>query len=215
MVATTSVTEELSLKRLQVPSINNRSIGNATLQDLNLKRNMKKSWQCKTCRSSFKSKSHLDNHWLSCWEKNQGKKFFDLLLVKNSNLKNKKSPTPKKIKEIIIYYEKNKSITKLNQNQNQNDQFEKKSPKIKTISVEAPCSCKGENENCFKCTGTGFYKSKIITNIEDCQDRIQEKRNYQSTSIQESQFSNDPRGNNYGIRENGRYSSNPLYEEDI
>ena len=70
------------------------------------------------------------------------------------------------------------------------------------------------NENCFKCNGTGFYKSKIITNINECQERIQEKVSQKTNPVQESQFSNDQRGGIYGIRESGRFSSNPLYEED-
>lgn len=178
---------------------------------------MKKSWKCKTCKVSFKSKTHLDDHWLSCWEKNQGKKFFELLSINIKNLKSKKQrlPIPKQIAQKIIGFEKNRTIGKPTQIENQNNQREKTSPKIKTISIDAQCSCKGENENCFKCNGTGFYKRKIITNIEECQDRVQEKTIYKSNSIQESQFSNDSRGDIYGIRESGRYSSNPLHEEDI
>ncbi len=87
--------------------------------------------------------------------------------------------------------------------------------KIKTTTIEAKCSCEGENENCFRCDGTGFYKSNIITNLEECRDRVQEKVIQKIDSIQESNFSNDQRGGIYGIRERGRFSSNPLYDEDI
>jgi len=113
--------------------------------------------------------------------------------------KPKKSAAPKKTKHL----------------KSQSRQTLKASPRIKTASIEAKCSCDGENENCFRCNGTGFYKRLIVTNIEECQERIQEKTIHNTNSIQESQFSNDQRGGIYGVREYGRYSSNPLYEEDF
>lgn len=121
--------------------------------------------------------------------------------------KPKKSETPKKSKKQT--YQTNRAAKDVLNNS------AKSSSKIKTISIEAKCSCEGENENCFRCNGTGFYKSQIVTNIEECQDKIQKKRTQQTNSTQESQFSNDQRGGIYGIREHGRYSSNPLYEEDL
>ena len=93
-------------------------------------------------------------------------------------------------------------------------QTPKTSPTIKTESIDGKCPCAGEIENCFICNGTGFYKKTIITNIEECKDRIQERKPIHVNSIQESNFSNDQRGGIYGIREQGRFSSNPLYEED-
>ena len=171
--------------------------------------------KCKTCKAYFKSKASLDNHWLSCWEKNQGKKFFDLIAENNIISKKHKTPIPKFATEKDIKFERNKSTIKTKESKNQTNQTVKSSPRIKTVSIEAKCSCEGENENCFRCNGTGFYKSRIVTNIEECQDRIQEKRTHQTNSTQESQFSNDQRGGIYGIREHGRYSSNPLYEEDL
>ncbi len=173
--------------------------------------------KCKTCKAYFKSKASLDNHWLSCWEKNQGKKFFDLIAANNVISKKHKTPVPKLATEKNIKFERNKSTIKAKETKNQKPKQStiKNSPKIKIVSVEANCSCEGANENCFKCNGTGFYESRIVTNIEECQDRIQEKRTQKTNLIQESQFSNDQRGGIYGIREHGRYSSNPLYEEDI
>ena len=178
---------------------------------------MKKLWKCKTCGGSFQSKAYLDHHWLSCWEKNQGKKFFDLLTINNAISKSKKHkpPMPKWVAEKDIKFEKNKNITKTKESKNQNNQPEKTSPKIKTILIEAKCSCEGANENCCRCNGTGFYNSQIVTNIAECQERLQEKRTHKTNSIQESQFSNDQRGGIYGIREHGRFSSNPLHEEDL
>lgn len=176
---------------------------------------MKKLWKCKTCSRSFQSKNSLDHHWLSCWEKNQGKKFFDLLNINSNILRKHKTPIPNWAAEKNIKFEKIKPILKTNEARKNNNQPRKKSPTIKTFSAQLNCSCKGENENCFKCNGTGLYESLIVTNIEECKDRIHEKQIQKTNSIQESQFSNDPRGGIYGIRENGRYSSNPLHEEDI
>ncbi|WP_314323532.1 hypothetical protein [Comamonas aquatica] len=133
-------------------------------------------------------------------------------------IKKHRTPMPKWLAEIDIKFERPKKSATSKKSKNkkpQTNQAAKSSPKIKTVSIEAKCSCEGENENCFRCNGTGFYKSRMVTNIEECQDRIQEKRNHQKNSTQESQFSNDQRGGIYGIREHGRYSSNPLYEEDL
>lgn len=133
-------------------------------------------------------------------------------------IKKHRTPMPIWLTEKKIKFERpKKSATpKKSKNQKfQTNQTAKASPKIKTVSIEAKCSCEGENENCFRCNGTGFYKSRIVTNIDECQDRIQEKRTHKTNSIQDSQFSNDQRGGIYGIREHGRYSSNPLYEEDV
>lgn len=129
-----------------------------------------------------------------------------------------RTPTPKWLAEIDIKFERVEKSATSRKPINQISQINKTTEipsKIKTVSIEAKCSCEGENSNCFKCSGTGFYKSRRVTNIEECQDRIQEKRTYQSDSIQELKFSNDQRGGIYGIRENGRYPSNPLHEEDI
>ena len=133
-------------------------------------------------------------------------------------IKKHRTPMPKWLAEIDIKFERPKKSATSKKSKNkkpQTNQAAKSSPKIKTVSIVAKCSCEGENENCFRCNGTGFYKSRMVTNIEECQDRIQEKRPHQKNSTQESQFSNDQRGGIYGIREHGRYSSNPLYEEDL
>lgn len=154
---------------------------------------MKKLWKCKTCRQSFQSKERLDNHWLSCWEKNQGKKFFNMLNI------NSKTSNPHKTPIYKFSTEKNKLAVVNTDYRNRNNQPPKNSPKIKTASVQANCSCKGENERCFKCSGTGFYERRIVTNVEQCKDRIQEKQSRNMNSTQESTFSNDQRGGIYGI----------------
>ena len=127
-------------------------------------------------------------------------------------------PMPKWVAETTIKYERKKQPTeykKFSKQTNQSKREIKNIPKIKITTIEAKCSCEGENENCFRCDGTGFYKSNIITNLEECRDRMQEKAIQKIDSIQESNFSNDQRGGIYGIRERGRFSSNPSYDEDI
>lgn len=164
---------------------------------------------CPNCNSMIRKdrlQRHIERIHLSVpTEKFKSKSFL------SEKIKNR-VPMPKLLAEKEIKSEKKKNITKFT---NQNKQPEKTSPKIKTISIETKCSCEGENENCFKCNGTGFYKRKMVTNIDECQDRVQEKRIYKTNSTQESQFSNDQRGGIYGIREQGRFSSNPLHEEDF
>ncbi len=90
-----------------------------------------------------------------------------------------------------------------------------KSNEAITKYEQAACSCNGENERCFKCNGTGFYIKKIIEELSiPTSKTTKSSRSAKKTrSIQESSFSNDPRGNDYGIRENGRFSSNPLYDD--
>ena len=125
---------------------------------------------------------------------------------------------PKWVAETTIKYERKKQPTEYKKFSKQTNQSKREItniPKIKTTTIEAKCSCEGENENCFRCDGTGLYKSNIIINLEECRDRVQEKVIQKIDSIQESNFSNDQRGGIYGIRERGRFSSNPLYDEDI
>lgn len=124
---------------------------------------------------------------------------------------------PKWVAETTIIYErKNQATTpkKSKKKTIQRKQEIKNIPRIETISIEVKCSCDGENENCFRCNGTGFYQSKVVTNLEECRERVQEKLTHKTSATQESNFSNDQRGGTYGIREHGRFSSNPLYEED-
>lgn len=177
---------------------------------------MKKKWKCKVCKNSFQTKMRLDEHWLGCWEKNQSKKYLDLFPInKNKKSKIHTTPVPIWIAEKNIKSKKNTEFTQTNGIKTLANHPKKVSPTIKTSSIESKCSCGGENENCFKCNGTGIYTKKIVSNIEECHHIIQEKQTRAINSNQESKFSNDQRGGIYGIRERGRFSSNPLYEEDI
>ena len=73
-------------------------------------------------------------------------------------------------------------------------------------TVSARCSCNGENVNCYKCDGTGYYEKKIAAGA------VGVKRNANAPPV-EVTYSNDARGGAYGIRENGRFSSLPLADD--
>lgn len=81
---------------------------------------------------------------------------------------------------------------------------------------QALCSCNGNNERCMRCDGTGYYVKKIIEESDENSSKFHIRNKIKSTnsnSTQESNFSNDFRGDDYGIRECGRFSSNPLYDD--
>ena len=79
---------------------------------------------------------------------------------------------------------------------------------------KAVCSCDGENENCFKCDGTGFYTKQIVQETSILPPvPLNSGLRSKNQSPSESSFSNDARGGDYGIRERGRYGSNPLYDD--
>lgn len=78
----------------------------------------------------------------------------------------------------------------------------------------AHCSCGGENPNCFKCDGTGYYEREIIVGAEPERpsDRLRHSLNY--TAPVEASFSKDERGGAaFGVRESGRFGSNPLHDD--
>ena len=75
--------------------------------------------------------------------------------------------------------------------------------------IQSECTCGGINERCIKCDGTGYCAKKII---ESGHINHESPRTIK-TSKQEVSFSNDPRGGVYGIRENGRFFSNPSHDD--
>jgi hypothetical protein len=79
---------------------------------------------------------------------------------------------------------------------------------------KALCSCAGENENCFRCDGTGFYTKQIVQDISKLPPALPNSglRTKNQTPA-ESTFSNDSRGGDYGIRERGRFGSGPLHDD--
>jgi len=83
--------------------------------------------------------------------------------------------------------------------------------KTKTKLIRAACTCGGENENCFKCFGTGFYDKEILVTPPF------DSSNTRSSSAKKpsglGSFASDSRGHNYSIREGGRFSSFPLHDD--
>ncbi len=85
-----------------------------------------------------------------------------------------------------------------------------------TIRYEsAACSCRGENANCFKCDGTGYYRREIVEKMQpESVFAVSKLRGGSANSTNvEAHFSNDARGGVYGLRENGRFLSNPLHDD--
>ncbi|RYX92907.1 MAG: hypothetical protein EOO28_20420 [Comamonadaceae bacterium] len=79
---------------------------------------------------------------------------------------------------------------------------------------QAACTCGGENANCFKCDGTGFYTKQMVQDPSKLPpDPPNSRLRTKNQTPTESTFSNDSRGGDYGIREQGRYGSNPLYDD--
>lgn len=79
----------------------------------------------------------------------------------------------------------------------------------------ARCTCGGENSNCFKCDGTGVYRREIVEEVLNPDHPPQMARFGRAVPRSEASFSSDPRGDDRGIRELGRFSSNPLYDGDV
>jgi hypothetical protein len=80
--------------------------------------------------------------------------------------------------------------------------------------VKAACSCGGENENCFKCDGTGFYTRQVVQDTSKLPPALPNSRlRTKNQTSSESTFSNDSRGGEYGIREWGRFGSAPLHDD--
>lgn len=83
-----------------------------------------------------------------------------------------------------------------------------KSIETGTAEYTAECSCRGFNQNCFRCDGTGYYQRKILLEAKS-QSHPNITRS-KTTPKPETTFSSDSRGGFYGIRENGKFSSNPI-----
>jgi hypothetical protein len=79
----------------------------------------------------------------------------------------------------------------------------------------AACSCGGENPNCCKCDGTGVYRRETVLGYANGPPPPPAVRRRAGDARSESTFSNDPRGDQRGIREEGRFESNPHYDGDV
>lgn len=79
---------------------------------------------------------------------------------------------------------------------------------------KAECSCGGENENCYRCDGTGVYVRKVMQDSSKLPPALPNSGlRTKNRSPAESTFSNDSRGGDYGIRERGRFGSGPLHDD--
>lgn len=85
-----------------------------------------------------------------------------------------------------------------------------------TIRYEiASCSCAGENSSCFKCDGTGYYRREVVEAVSNSKNQMANTLRVASRNgvSSENGFSNDSRGGDSGVREKGRFSSNPLHDD--
>ena len=75
---------------------------------------------------------------------------------------------------------------------------------VPMISVD--CSCMGNNATCFRCDGRGYYEKKAP--IKTTSQTVSPEIDARSIVRHES----DSRGGSYGVRENGRFLSNPDHD---
>lgn len=77
------------------------------------------------------------------------------------------------------------------------------------------CSCLGLNQNCFKCDGTGYCEVEVVSTVPSLPGGGAGQLKASSIAAKsETHFSNDSRGGDtYGIRERGRFGSNPLHDD--
>lgn len=80
------------------------------------------------------------------------------------------------------------------------------SRKTSTVA-HTPCSCGGENKNCYKCFGTGFYDKVLAENAVNT--LVKSK----VAAVALGTFASDFRGGDYSVREAGRFLSLPLYDD--
>lgn len=95
---------------------------------------------------------------------------------------------------------------RFSQNANQN-------PESAHFSVEVPCSCGGENERCYRCYGTGFHERQVIDQSLSSVNASVPKLDFSRRTLGLGGFASDSRGDDYSIRENGRFSSFPLFDD--
>lgn len=91
----------------------------------------------------------------------------------------------------------------------------RKQPNGVVIRVEiAQCTCRGENENCRRCYGNGYYERELVDAEVAERATSQIWRRPRSTSPSEVTFSVDGRGGPaFGVREFGRFASNPHHDD--
>jgi hypothetical protein len=90
---------------------------------------------------------------------------------------------------------------------------DRSSQKKRVTLVPAPCTCRGENANCFKCFGTGVYEKELIVNPPSSPFLPTNRNGSSKKSRTLGGFASDFRGDDYSIRESGRFSSFPLHDD--
>lgn len=82
--------------------------------------------------------------------------------------------------------------------------FASKRSEVPMISVD--CSCMGNNATCFRCDGRGYYEKEAP--VQTTSQTVLPEISARSIVRHE----NDSRGGSYGVRENGRFLSNPDHD---
>jgi len=82
-------------------------------------------------------------------------------------------------------------------------------PRTKFVNVQSKCSCGGENENCFKCDGTGIETKRLATTA-GCDTTLFSKN---AGVVNLAHYANDSRGEPFLVREKGRFDSSPLHDD--
>lgn len=67
-----------------------------------------------------------------------------------------------------------------------------------------PCPCGGETENCYMCDGFGRIRGRS--------DPVRLVNAGPAAARELAGFAADPRGGDYGVRENGRFGAGPEYD---
>lgn len=73
-----------------------------------------------------------------------------------------------------------------------------------------PCTCDGENENCFKCGGTGY---SILEVVVEAGNQPASPQAVSSKPHSLAGFASDSRAGQYSIREQGRFDSRPAHDD--
>ena len=92
----------------------------------------------------------------------------------------------------------------------ENTQFANSPNNDKYDLVISTCSCMGENENCYRCYGTGIYERKVLKSSTTTLEFNRQDIN--TNPLKPASFSSDSRGGVYGIREDGRFASLPKHD---
>lgn len=73
-----------------------------------------------------------------------------------------------------------------------------------------PCTCGWDNENCFKCGGTGYSIHEVVVEAGN-QPASPKAASTKHRPL--AGFASDSRAGGYSIREQGRFDSRPIHDE--